>query len=43
MVAVRQNGGGKSRAGARLRSRRNKPMSEINVTPMVDVLSLIHI
>jgi len=41
MVAVRQDGGGKSRAGARLRSSRNKPMSEINVTPMVDVMLVL--
>jgi len=41
MVAVRQNGGGKSRVGARLRSSRNKPMSEINVTPMVDVMLVL--
>jgi biopolymer transport protein TolR len=41
MVAVRPNGGGKSRAGARLRRSRSKPMSEINVTPMVDVMLVL--
>ena len=38
--ALRQSGG-KSRAGARLRRSHNKPMSEINVTPMVDVMLVL--
>jgi biopolymer transport protein TolR len=40
MVATRQQNG-KSRAGARLRRSHNKPMSEINVTPMVDVMLVL--
>jgi len=39
--AMRQTGGGKSRAGARLRRSHNKPMSEINVTPLVDVMLVL--
>ena len=41
MVGVRASGGAKSRAGARLRGSRNKPMSEINVTPFVDVMLVL--
>jgi len=41
MVAAIRQQGGKSRAGARLRRSRNKPMAEINVTPMVDVMLVL--
>jgi len=40
MGVIRQTAG-KSRAGARLRRSHNKPMSEINVTPMVDVMLVL--
>ncbi len=41
MGVMRQAGGAQSRAGARRRRTALRPMSEINVTPMVDVMLVL--
>ena len=40
-MSIMRQGGAQSRAGARRRQARLKPMAEINVTPMVDVMLVL--